>query len=384
MPLVTARDFPGLNPRRDISPITKALGGLFNQQRQQKETQRLEKIQSDKQVLKTTGAQFLGLRNIDNLDTQKTEMSKLARAALQRGEDITIFEEGLKIQDPDEMNLFLTRIATRATDADKILEAELDRQKGSAVGLASAKSEILDDGSTIQVLPDGSVQVTNPLGQIVTGQERADTLQRSQEFKLETQREESKIAVTKAQKIAGAKIRATRVGEVTKEMAQKGREAARSEVKFKSTEKLINLASQGVTGALKLQLAKTFPGIDVTNEGALQASFTDLALDALQRLKGPSTDFEFIKMESIGGAIGDAKSANKARVKSLQRNRFFVSKEAEQFRNHVNAGGDPDEFNFNFGESVTTKKGVFTLRDIQDTALDKNLSIEETIELLNK
>jgi len=46
-------------------------------------------------------------------------------------------------------------------------------------GLASAKTEILDGGAVIQALPDGSVTVRDPAGNIVKGQARLDVLAQS-------------------------------------------------------------------------------------------------------------------------------------------------------------------------------------------------------------
>jgi len=47
---------------------------------------------------------------------------------------------------------------------------------GGGGGLASAKTEILADGSTIQALPNGEVDVKNPAGESVTGPERLAVL----------------------------------------------------------------------------------------------------------------------------------------------------------------------------------------------------------------
>jgi len=47
-------------------------------------------------------------------------------------------------------------------------------------GMASAKTEIYPDGTTVQALPNGEVQVQDPSGKIVTGQERLDVLKAAQ------------------------------------------------------------------------------------------------------------------------------------------------------------------------------------------------------------
>ena len=87
---------------------------------------------------------------------------------------------------------------------------------------------------------------------------------------------------------------------------------------------------------------------------------------------------------TIAGTLGDSKAANRAKVASLQRANWFAQREAKQFRNHVDTGKNPDTFGFNFNEQLNTKRGDFSLQDIQDTAVDNNISIEETIKRLNK
>jgi hypothetical protein len=131
-------------------------------------------------------------------------------------------------------------------------------------------------------------------------------------------------------------------------------------------------------------LSKLFPGIDASDEAALSQSLTNLALDELQKFSGPTTDFEFQKTEEIAGTLGDSRAANAAKVASLQRANWFVKREAEQFRDHVKSGGDPDAFAFDFDEQIKTKKGTFSLQDIQDTALANNFTIEQTVKELNK
>lgn len=253
-----------------------------------------------------------------------------------------------------------------------------------AGGLASAKTEILPDGSVVQALPNGQVQVRNPQGQIVTGQARADVLATSQQAGLAIKQRESDIAVSEARGKATATQRASRVSEITKELSTRSREAKRGEINLAQAAKLVERAEQGVAGASKLRLAKLFPGIDVSNEAALSQSLTNLALDELQKFKGPTTDFEFQKTEQIAGTLGDSKTANRAKVASLQRANWFVQRESKQFRDHVKAGKDPDTFGFDFGEQIKTSKGAFSLQDIQDTAVANNISIDETIKRLNK
>lgn len=276
------------------------------------------------------------------------------------------------------------RAAASAPLERQLLEAQIARQGSGSGGLASAKTEILPDGSVVQALPDGTVQVRDPLGNVVEGPERIRVMKEAQESRLKSQRAESGIAVERARGTAEATQRASRVSSIKSELSERNRNAARQSIRLNQALKAASTATQGIQGATKLQLAKLFPNIDVSNEALLDQSLKQLAVDQLQLFKGPTTDFEFGVVESTTGAIGDSKTANVARLKSLQRASWFQRRELDQFSRHTKSGGDPDTFAFNFGEPIKTKRGVFTLQDLQDTAVDGNLSIEEVIKRLDK
>lgn len=187
------------------------------------------------------------------------------------------------------------------------------------------------------------------------------------------------IDVEKARRVAEVKQRATRTSEMRKDFTTRLADATRAQFKIDGAIKLAEVATQGVPGVLKLQAAKLFPSIDVTNEAQLNQAFLDLAVENLQRIKGPTTDFEFGKMEEITGTIGDSKVANIARLKSNQRQVWFARREAQQFNKFIKSGGDPDLFSFNFNEEVQTKHGPKRLVDIRDTAAHFNLTVDEVL-----
>ena len=170
---------------------------------------------------------------------------------------------------------------------------------------------------------------------------------------------------------------------MTKDMGERNRSAARGQRPLKQALTLIGKADQGLTGSAKLQLSKLIPGINVEDEGQLDAVFNQLALEQLQQFKGPTTDFEFGVTQDIAGSISNSQTANMARVKSLDRNNWFNQREFKQFNDYIKNGNDPDGFAFNFQETLKTKKGAFTLQQLQDTAVSNNLTIEEVLGSLN-
>lgn len=274
-------------------------------------------------------------------------------------------------------------IATQAKRlADLAPQMGMGGQQG---GVYSARSEFLPGGGAQMLSPSGELTILDEAGQPITDpaamrafQERSRTLAQT------AAQQKSDLEVRTARQKELAKITAQRAQELRTEYSNNARMSASAIPRLESAAKLIEMADQGLTADLKLQAAKIFPQIDVTNEAQLGQAFTQLALDELQKFKGPTTDFEFRVSESIPGRIGDARSANRARIASLRRNNWFISREAQQFREHINSGGDPDSFSFNFGETVKTKRGPIKLADLNDTAIANNMTIEQVISELNK
>ena len=199
----------------------------------------------------------------------------------------------------------------------------------------------------------------------------------------ETQKK-SDIAVTETEKKERIKKRIARESDIRTEISTRNRNAARSQGTLRQALTLAQQASQGLSGAVKLKLSTLLPGVDSGDEAALDATLKQLALEQLQNFKGPTTDFEFGVTQAIAGALGQSKESNIARIKSLDRARFFNERELTQFNKFTKQGGDPDNFSFDFNEKIVTKKGPFRLQDIQDTAVQNNLTIEETIQRLNR
>ena len=139
-----------------------------------------------------------------------------------------------------------------------------------------------------------------------------------------------------------------------------------------------------MTANVKTALARLLPGVDVSDEGALDSVLKRLALEQLQQFKGPTTNFEFNVTQQIVGKLGDPRSANVARLKSLSRNNWFMQRELEQYNNFVKEGGDPDQFSFSFDEKIKTNGGEVSLKNLQDVAVNNNMTIDEVLARLNQ
>ena len=334
-------------------------------------------------------------RNAQDINAREKFINSVggANSLLDQGDLPNAIQVLSQLQDPNAQ-----RLAQDLSNPETQQEAIADIQSFTAravatgdfkdasgrTGMASAKTEIMPDGSAVMVLPGGSTQVVDPSGQVVTGQARLDVLANSQNFRMTRLEKEAALEVKTARDTSRVKMNESRTSDIMKEMSSRNRKAATSGIRISQALRLASRATQGVGGPALLQISKIFPGIDVSDEAALDQTLGQLAMDQLQNFTGPTTDFEYEKAAAIPGQLGDNRTGNIARLKGLQRAEWFNKRQFEQFRKHTSSGGDADTFSFNFGEPIKTKKGVYTLQDIQDTAVDGHMSIEEVLKRLNK
>ena len=353
-------------------------------QQQQSQQQDEERMQSQAFLgVAHTGyglAQQGQFGQVSSLLQNTLQMPRLSSKLVQEAQNMLSLSRQAEQGNPEAAQALTGFLSQGAEVAVNSGVVNLDKKNG----MASAKTDIKENGTVIQSLPNGDVEVKDPSGNLVTGAARLEAIRNSRDYKLSGIQAEADIAIQKAEKMANASHRASRVGAVSKELSDRNRSAARSAIRINQALHVAASATQGAAGAGLLKLAKLLPGIDVGNEALLDQGLKQLAVDQLQQFTGPTTDFEFGIVESSTGAIGDAKTANIARLNSLKRAGWFNQQEFNQFQRHTKSGGDPDAFRFNFGESITTKKGVFTLQDLQDTAVDNNLSIDEILKRLNQ
>jgi hypothetical protein len=103
--------------------------------------------------------------------------------------------------DPQKVGQFARTVQLAALSNEERLKIA----QGGKQGLASAKTLLNADGSSIQALPNQQVLVRNRLGEVVTGQERLDVLRQAAEAQIEQKRREAGVEVEKAGDIAEVK-----------------------------------------------------------------------------------------------------------------------------------------------------------------------------------
>lgn len=291
-------------------------------------------------------------------------------------------------------------------DVNESMEALAKLQAGDVQGLlgdiSAVEGLVLGGGRQKQFALQSNAPITDPVtGQVstpvfnpATGEtqlvpiegatQETPTQEAAREFQAAKNIADLDVSTTERKEIIRKRV--ARNSALKTEFSTKRKLAATSFRKIKEAQKLMENATQGLAGVGKVQLGRLFPGIDTSNEAALTGAFKSLALDELQKFKGPTTDFEFRVTEDIAGSLGDGASANKARLASLERASWFASREAKQFSDHQKGGHDPDEFFFNFNELVTPKKGgkSYSLQSLQDTAVANHISVDEVIKRLSK
>jgi hypothetical protein len=201
-------------------------------------------------------------------------------------------------------------------------------------------------------------------------------------MELEEKRRQTELEHTK--RIEQVKGQVQRTSEKTKEMNERNTNAVRQARPIREALQLASKATQGVTGVVKLRLAKLFPDIDVSNEAALESTLHQLSLEQLAAFPGTTTDFEYGVTQKITGEILNSKEANLARLNSLDRARWFNEREVKQYRKHIKDGGTADDFTFDMNEIINTKTGDYTIELIRNTAADRHISMEDMIRELNK
>lgn len=161
-------------------------------------------------------------------------------------------------------------------------------------------SQILPNGSTVQVFKDGSTRVTGPQGRVLTGQERQTAVEDAQEFGIDVQsrRAGGRTGATETEKRAGALI-------------TRGIAAAESTATIRRALTLLETVKTGGLQAISLA-AKQRLGIEGANEGELSNSLGKAVLSQLRETFGAAfTESEGLRLERIEASFGKSAPTNR-------------------------------------------------------------------------
>jgi hypothetical protein len=212
--LLNVQGAENLFERREQAPLRNQLlqaqvGTAEATQQQQEETNRFTSVAFG-------AAEILPDLQSNNIQGVQQKLTARRNLLLSQGRDTVETDNALSMlaNNPQEL-LQKTNEVIGVAQQQGILKAP------NQGGMASAKTEILADGSVVQALPNGEVQVRDPSGIIVTGQARLDALNTSRQAALSTRQDESNIkieaegkkveAVAKAESKVATTVAKTRV-----------------------------------------------------------------------------------------------------------------------------------------------------------------------------
>lgn len=205
------------------------------------------------------------------------------------------------------------RLQTQINAVNQIL----DRTKRAAVRVQS--SDVLPDGTTVQVLTDGNTRVTSPQGAELIGQERADAIRTAQEFGVDIQ----------AQR-AGGRTEATKREQRASELITRGIAAAESTATVRRALTLLDRVKTGGPAAVSLALKQRL-GIEGADEGELSNSLGKAVLSQLRETFGAAfTENEGLRLDRIEARFGKSVAANRRLLEQALRMAERTAKRARK------------------------------------------------------
>lgn len=234
----------------------------------------------------------------------------------------------------------------------------------ATMGLASAKTEILESGSVIQALPDGTVQVRNPSGEVVEGQDRLDVLSQSRQQAITTLQAESDIKAEQAGKAEKLKLKAqlklkpqleeaviearasaTEKGEVFTDLSRMNAALPGLKDTVNTLRELAPIATSTFGGRL-FNAAVKESGFGTTKGATARAKFTAIVNNQVLPLLKPTFGAAFTVQEgeTLKATLGDPNASPQEKMAQLdafitQKIRDIETKEA-QLGQTPSAGND--------------------------------------------
>jgi hypothetical protein len=189
---------------------------------------------------------------------------------------------------PEKRAAFTRLSAVNPKLAEQLRKNEETRREGvtsGAGGLASAKTEFLPGGGSLQALPGGEVVAKDEQGRVATGQKRQELLNRSKEFQLSLAQGKADIGVSaerqKAQAKAGVEIE---TGPTIAGGREAGKQAVQQSVKAFERLEAINTNIANIDEAIGLIDQGAETGVIASKLPSFRAS--SIQLDTLQKRLG--------------------------------------------------------------------------------------------------
>ena len=197
-------------------------------------------------------------------------------------------------------------------------------------------SDILPDGTTIQVLKDGSTRVTSPMGVELAGEDRAEAIRQAREFGVEISGESAAARAGQAQL---AKDRQ----EVKKAVFGAARQGRRTLREIDQLQNALDAVRTGRLAAARQSLGGLIPGVADADEQALTSAINEFVLRRKDELLGGGvlSDADIALLQGVGPQLGNTVEANQLiidRFRTVAQNDIDRGVRLRKFK------GDPLEF----------------------------------------
>lgn len=180
------------------------------------------------------------------------------------------------------------------------LRRDLAGEGGDIVSAQVQSSQILPDGSTVQVFKDGSTRVTGPQGRVLKGLERQQAVESAQEFGVDVQ-----------SRRAAGRTGATETEKRASDLIARGIAAAESTAPIRRAIALLDQVETGGVESISLA-AKQRLGIEGADEGELSNSLGKAVLSQLKETFGAAfTQEEGKRLERIEASFTKSTDTNK-------------------------------------------------------------------------
>jgi len=195
----------------------------------------------------------------------------------------------------------LTEGATRFDAAGNVIATGQPKIQSGRDSLSQVQSsQILPDGSTVQVFRDGSTRVTGPDGKPLTGEDRANAVITAQEFGVDIQ-----------SRRAGGRAEATGEEKRASDLITRGIAAAESTAITRRALTLLDKVKTGGIAAISLATKQRL-GIEGADEGELSNSLGKSVLSQLRETFGAAfTENEGLRLDRIEARFGKSPAANR-------------------------------------------------------------------------
>ena len=295
--------------------ITQRLLGVLQQKRQETQRQDIAQANKLKEDFKLVGDQMLRVRGISEYTSQRKEMARLAQDSIKRGENPTVFTDALNIDNPDELNLYLTRVATQAGNIEGVIDQRTRAAEARDPKTAGKKAfqpiTLVNPDTKEKMLVS---PVVSPAG---VAELSVFDIPEGFEISRETPEEKRAADILTIGKKKGAEV--TGKGQAARRQTtiNRGVESSEGLANLKRAKTLLETVKTGGINAASLRAKQLF-GVEGEDEGELSNRLGKAVLSQLRETFGAAfTAQEGASLARIEAGFGKSSKANKRLIDQL-------------------------------------------------------------------